>query len=62
MRDFGKRILVTLVIALCIGLMFIGGTFGQASGVGAKIDDSHQRLEKAGMDVHMQGRSGVAKE
>jgi murein DD-endopeptidase MepM/ murein hydrolase activator NlpD len=32
MRDYGKRFLVVMIIALCIGLLFIGGKTGHAAG------------------------------
>ncbi|WP_409301447.1 hypothetical protein [Peribacillus sp. SCS-155] len=29
-RDYGRRFLIVMIIALCIGLLFIGGTSGHA--------------------------------
>ena len=31
MQDYGKRVLIALLVALCISLLFIGGTYSQAA-------------------------------
>jgi LysM repeat protein len=30
MQDYGKRLLIVMIIAICIGLLFVGGSTGQA--------------------------------
>ncbi|WP_419881241.1 hypothetical protein ACN6MY_16955 [Peribacillus sp. B-H-3] len=31
MLDYGKRLLIAVIIGLCVGLLFIGGKSGHAS-------------------------------
>lgn len=33
MRDYGRRILIAMIIGACIGLLFVGGKGGYAEGV-----------------------------